>query len=203
MSEALLERNETDVTLAPELVRDVVHAIEVGDRSTVAKLTKPLHQADLADLIELLPHDRRAKLIKLMGADFDVAVLTELDETLKTELLELMPSDRVAEGVKALETDDAVYLLEDLEADEQAQILAKLPAPDRALVERSLDYPEESAGRLMQSEFVAVPPYWTVGQTVDYLRAADGLPQRFYEVFVIDAAFHLRSEEHTSELQSH
>ena len=195
MSEPVPEHGQTasltPETMAPALVREVIAGIEAGDRDTVSQAIAPLHQADLADLIELLSHDQRAELVKLLGADFDVGALTELDETLKTEMLDLLPSDRVVEGVKTLSSDDAVYLLEDLEADEQAQILAKLPAPERAVVKRNLDYPPECAGRLMQSEFVAVPPYWTVGQTIDFLRTEEGLPQRFYEVFVVDPTFHL------------
>ncbi|MHA1525131.1 MAG: magnesium transporter [Alphaproteobacteria bacterium] len=189
--ETLVSETLPSETLPPALVHSVVASIEAGNRDAVSRAIEPLHQADLADLIEFLSHDQRADLVKILGAEFDVGVLTELEEALKTEMLDLLPAERVVEGVKTLATDDAVYLLEDLEADEQAQILAKLPAPERAVVKRNLDYPPECAGRLMQSEFVAVPPYWTVGQTVDFLRTEMGLPQRFYEVFVVDPTFHL------------
>ena len=90
-----------------------------------------------------------------------------------------------------LDSDEAVYLIEDLDKEEQSEILAKLPSFERAAIERSLEYPEDSAGRIMQTDFIAVPPFWSVGQTIDYMREAEDLPDRFYEIFVVDPAFHL------------
>ena len=97
----------------------------------------------------------------------------------------------VAAGVSELESDDAVYILEDLDAPEQAEILAQMPAADRITLQRSLDYPEESAGRRMTSEFISVPPFWSVGQTIDYMRESEDLPDEFYEIFVVDPGFRL------------
>src|SRR5690606_24058221 len=94
-----------------------------------------------------------------------------------------------AAALTEMDSDDAVYLLEDMDEDEQRRILDQLPASERAALEQSLDYPEYSAGRLMQRELVAVPPYWDVGQTIDHLREADELPDEFYEIFVVDAAY--------------
>ena len=95
------------------------------------------------------------------------------------------------EALQTLDSDDAVYILEDLEEEDQAEILAQLPFTERIRLRRSLDYPEDSAGRRMQTEFVAVPPYWSVGQTIDYLRDSEDLPHSFAQIFVIDPTFHL------------
>ena len=117
--------------------------------------------------------------------------LPELDEAVRDQVLEAMPNEQVAEALQQLDSDDAVYVIEDLDKEEQSDILAKLPSFERAALERSLEYPEDSAGRIMQTDFIAVPPFWSVGQTIDYMREAEDLPDRFYEVFVVDPAYHL------------
>jgi magnesium transporter len=121
-----------------------------------------------------------------MGHDFDFSALTEVDDTVREEILEELPSETVAEGVRELDSDDAVVILEDLPKDEQAEILDQLPADERDALARSLEYPENSAGRRMQSEFIAVGPAWTVGQTIDYMRETPDLPERFWELYVVD-----------------
>lgn len=180
-----------DHALTPDLVGSISEAIEARSRPRVLELTGRLHRADLADLLELLKPEDRGGLIDLLGDAFDVEAVTELDEQLRDAVMERLPNESIAEAVKDLDTDDAVYLLEDLEERDRAQILEALPPLDRAAVKRSLEYPEDSAGRLMQTDFVAVPPYWTVGQTIDYMREEGDLPESFYEIFVVDPTFHL------------
>src|SRR5690606_27296287 len=110
----------------------------------------------------------------------------------RARVLEALPSAVVAEGVRELDSDDAVYILEDLEDVDQAEILSQIPAPERIALQRALDYPEESAGRRMQTEFIAVPPFWTVGRTIDFLREDhDDLPDAFYAIYVVDPAYRL------------
>jgi magnesium transporter len=144
-----------------------------------------LHESDVGDLIEALDGDLRPELIELMGADFDFTALTEVDDTVREEILEELEPETVAEGVRDLDSDDAVYILEDLPKDEQAEILEQLPPPERVALAKRLDYPEDSAGRRMQTEFIAVPPAWTVGQTIDYMRETEDLPERFFEIYVV------------------
>jgi magnesium transporter len=109
----------------------------------------------------------------------------------RDQVLEVMPTEQVAEALQQLDSDEAVYLLENLDKEEQSDILANLPHFERIALERSLEYPEDSAGRIMQTDLIAVPPFWSVGQTIDYMREADDLPDRFYEIFVVDPAYHL------------
>lgn len=177
--------------LSEGFVGRVRAAIAANDAAALRAYADELHEADLAALIEVLDPDERTGLIRLLGEDFDFTALTELDETLRVSILEALPAKTVAEGVRELDSDDAVTLLEDLEPEEQAEILAELPPVERAAVARSLEYPEESAGRLMQTDFVAVPPFWNVGQAIDYMREAEDLPDEFYMLFVVDAAYHL------------
>ena len=167
--------------------RQVAEAIDGRDAGLLRALVGELHESDTGDLIEALDADLRPQLIELMGADFDFTALTEVDDTVREEILEELEPETVAEGVRDLDSDDAVYILEDLPKEDQAEILEQLPPPERVALERSrLDYPEESAGRRMQTEFIAVPPIWTVGQTIDYMRETDDLPERFFEIYVVD-----------------
>ncbi|WP_081718356.1 magnesium transporter [Lutibaculum baratangense] len=170
-------------------VEAVGDAIENRDRKTLRDLCQDLHNADLADLIEQLDQERRTQLIQLLGRDFDFAVLTEVDDTVREQILEALPVAAVAAGLRDLDSDDAVYILEDLADQEQEEILARIPEFVRVRLRRSLDYPEETAGRRMQSDVIAVPPFWDVGRTIDYMRESDDLPDEFYELIVVDPSF--------------
>jgi magnesium transporter len=174
----------------PEFVEKVTGAIHAPDVPLLREIVAELHEADLGDLIEALDPDDRVALVELTGADFDFAALNEVDDTVREEILEELEPETVAEGVRELESDDAVELLEGLDEEDQEEILEKLPPTERDALERSLDYPENSAGRRMQTEFIAVPPDWTVGQAIDYMRDTPDLPDRFYEIYAVDKAQH-------------
>lgn len=165
----------------------------IADRDILAlkREVGDLHQSEVGDLLEaLLPEQRRA-LVELLGSDFDFSALTEVDEAIRLDIVDNLPNEQIAQAVQELDSDDAVYILEDLDQEDQDEILSQLPFTERIRLRRALDYPEESAGRRMQTEFVAVPPFWTVGQTIDYMREDKDLPDRFSEIFVIDATFKL------------
>ncbi len=193
MAEAaeLLTIRDEDDEISAFFLDAITEAIDAGDLAPLRELTYDLHEADLADLIELLPADKREKFVSTLGTELNYAVLTELEESVRDEVLEVLPNETLAEAVQELDTDDAVYLLEDLKDSEREDVLSKVPEVERAVVLRSLDFPEDSAGRLMQSDVVAVPPYWSVGQTIDYMRTAEDLPNSFFEIFVVDPTFHL------------
>jgi magnesium transporter len=180
------EFRDEDGVLRPEFVAATHAAIEAGDRERLAELVADLHESDLGELIEELDSEDRPRLITLLGRDFDFAALTEVDDAVREEILEEVPNEAIAEGMRDLDSDDAVYILEDLAEEDQEEVLANLPASDRVTLERSLDYPEESAGRRMQADVIAVPPFWTVGQTIDFMRDTDDLPETFYRIFVVD-----------------
>ena len=165
--------------------------IDAGDGAGLQALAEPLHESETADLIEALEPDERPKLVDLLGAEFDFTTLREVDEGVRDQIVETLDTETIAEGLGEIDSDDAVYILEDLDEEAQAEILAKLPFVERVRLRRALEYPEESAGRRMQTEFVAVPPFWSVGQTIDYLRKDERLPEEFNQVFVVDPSFKL------------
>lgn len=150
-----------------------------------------LHESELGDLIVALHPDQRIAMILLLGDDFDMTALTQVDEAIRLDIFEQIPNDRIASAIGDLDSDDAVYILEDLDEEDREEILAQLPFTERVRLRRALDYPESTAGRRMQTEFVAVPPFWTVGQTIDYMRNGEDLPEHFALIFVIDPTFKL------------
>jgi magnesium transporter len=176
---------------APELDRArlerILDAVEAGDATTVAAELEPLHAADIADLLEQISGPQRRALLSLYAVKIDGEILSELDESIREEVIEALPREVLAEAVRELETDDVVDILEDLEHSDQAFILDSLESEDRAAVESAMAWPEYSAGRLMQSETVTAPQDWTVGQTIDHLRAREWLPDQFYHVILVDA----------------
>jgi magnesium transporter len=184
--ERLPMRNEAG-DIRPEFIDEIARCIRTGDVAFLREVVAELHEADLGDLIEALEPDDRVSLVELTGADFHFSALNEVDDTVREEILEELEPETVAEGVRELESDDAVELLEDLDEEDQEEILEKLPPPERIAIERRLLYPENSAGRRMQTEFITVPPDWTVGQAIDYMRETPDLPDRFYEIYAVDA----------------
>jgi len=165
--------------------------VQASDVEALADDVSGLHESELGDLIETLESDSRRRFATLLGDRFDFSALTEVDEAVRLDVIDALPNEQIAVALQTLDSDDAVYILEDLEEEDQAEILAQLPFTERIRLRRSLDYPEDSAGRRMQTEFVAVPPYWSVGQTIDYLRDSEDLPHSFAQIFVIDPTFHL------------
>jgi magnesium transporter len=150
-----------------------------------------LHASEMGDVLEAIQAEQRRALVSLLGEDFDLSALTEVDEAIRLDIVEHLPNERIAAAIGEMDSDDAVYILEDLDQEDQEEILSKLPFTERVRLRRSLDYPESTAGRRMQTEFVAVPPFWTVGQTIDYMREDDDLPESFTQIFVIDPTFKL------------
>ncbi len=178
--------------LNSNFIEDLRGCLEAQDAKSARLQTRDLHAADLADALQALNSQERVALISLLGKNFDVEALAELDEGTRDSLIEALPAEVVASAIKKLDTDDAVYLLEDLDREDRAEILAKVSKEDRAALSRALDYPEDTAGRLMQNEFVAVPEFWTVGQVIDHTRSARGLPESFVEIYVTNESFNLK-----------
>ncbi len=177
--------------LDSDLVEAVEKALDRGDGESVRALIEPLHDADIADLVQSLGADERREFVGMIRAEFRPGILVELDERVRDEVVDQLGLAETAAAVAELDTDDAVDVIAELDEEEQQQILEAIPAADRTLIEQGLAYPEDSAGRLMQRELVAVPSFWTVGETIDHLRKSadetpDDLPHDFYDIFVVD-----------------
>ena len=179
---------DADDRLKPAFVRAVLDAIDSGDAEGARALVEPLHPADIADLFELAPADQRAALATAITELLDGDVLAEMNDYVREELIDALDPRQVADIAAELDTDDAVAIIEDMDAADQREVLRALDPDDRAAIEEALSFPEESAGRLMQRELIAVPEHWTVGNVLDYLRGNEELTTDFWEVFVVDPA---------------
>ena len=172
-----------------EFINTFSEKIENGNIAFINQTLKDLHEADVANLIENLDPSTRVKLIELESFDINPEIFIELNESIQSEVLQLLSIDSVIKIIKRLESDNVIKILENLEKDTKEQVLEKLPPKDNFLLEEGLSYPKDSAARIMQREFTAVPNNWTVGQTIDYLREDKDLPEEFLEIFIVDNDF--------------
>jgi magnesium transporter len=175
-----------DNRLRREFVDEITSSLDIQQTERVQMLVDQLHPADIADLIELMDPEHRALLIPALGERLDADVIAELNDWVRDDVFAVLNPREVADVVTQLDTDDAVAIIEDLEADQQREVLRAMPTEDRAAIEEALAYPEESAGRLMQRDLIAVPEYWTIGKVIDHLRENPELTTEFWEIFVVD-----------------
>ncbi|MCH6587751.1 MAG: magnesium transporter [Proteobacteria bacterium] len=182
--------SEEDYGLSAELIHGVEDALEAGRDEAALALTAELHEADLADLLESLTHDERRQLIEVLGEAFYPEVLPYIDAAVREEVIDQLGPERLARLLSALDSDDAVEVFEDLDEEFQHRILTALPQAYRHILEESLSYPEDSAGRIMQREVVVIPSAWTLGETIDYMRAAEDLPDDFYDLYIVNPKHH-------------
>ncbi|KIT17772.1 magnesium transporter [Jannaschia aquimarina] len=182
-----LPEPEDDRELDQARLRAIQDALAHEQGAAIDHLLEPLHEADIADLLEQLGDVERRTLLRLWSGQIDGEILSELDEAIREEVIEELPPDEVAEAVRGLNTDDIVDVIENLDDETRADaILEALDDIDRIAVEQALGFPEYSAGRLMQREVVTAPSHWTVGQAIDHLRGASDLPEQFYHVILVD-----------------
>lgn len=184
------ESLDAENTLKPEFVRRVRDSLDAGENDAVYGMVEGLHPADIADLFELLDSDERPALALAISDLMGSEVYAELNDYVREDIVEQLPAETVADIAEQLDTDDAVAMLEDLDEEDQQAVLAEMEPEDRAAIETALSYPEESAGRLMSRDFVAVPEHMTVGDLIDFLRESGELANEFWEVFIVDARFH-------------
>ncbi len=178
--------------LDTEVIGALIAALDSGDHGRVHALCDALHASEVADVIEQISSANRAGLMTVLGDRFDADTLAELDDTVREEVIEYMGVKSLAQALTELDSDDAVDVLTELDEEDQRQILEAIPLEDRTFIEESLKYPDDSAGRLMQRELVSVPEFWSIGETIDYMRhsaedAPDTLPTHFYDIFIVDA----------------
>ncbi len=172
-----------------EYIKVVTDKIDSNDAVFISNSFKEMHPADAADIIEHLSENYRENLIKLNNFKIDPEVFVEVNEAVQTEIIKYLSTDSIVYILKNLESDDSIKILENLEEKRKNDILGSLPPKDRFILLESLSYPEDTAARIMQREFTAIPSNWSVGQTIDYLRENKDLPDEFLEIFIVDNEF--------------
>jgi magnesium transporter len=177
---------DEDDRLRPDFVRRVLAAVHDGEAEAARDLVRPLHPADRADLVELTPEEQRPALAEALGDLIDADVIAEMNDYVREDIVEALEPEQVADIASELDTDDAVAIIEDMDREDQAAVLAAMAPADRAAIQNALSYPEESAGRLMQRDLVAVPEHVSVGDVIDRLRDEKDLTSDFWEIYVVD-----------------
>ena len=181
------EALDEDYVLTASFVEKVVDAADDGDGIRLRSLLEDLHPADVADLMGFLTAEHRGVVVLWLPPELLAETLPELDDGIREEVLERVAPGTLAEALQELDSDDAAAVVEDLEDDQREKVLAAMPATDRAAIESSLGYAEDSAGRLMQREVMAAPLFWSVGDTIDHVRAqGEDLPELFFDIYVVD-----------------
>ena len=164
----------------------LVRLLEEGKDEEVIRQVGGIHHSDLADAVGLLSGSLRKRLLALLKVELDPDLLFELEDHLRKEVTEQLSSKEVAEIISEMDSDEAVQVLEDMDLEDRKEILDQVPEEEREDIEVGLAYPEDSAGRRMQTDLVSVGTNWDVGKTIDYLREEDDLPEEFLDVFVVD-----------------
>jgi magnesium transporter len=178
--------HDEDNRLTPEFIDQVVEHVEAGEVGQARALVEPLHPADIADLFELAPAHAREALASAIADLLDGDVLAEMNDWVRDGVVDALEPQQVADLASELDTDDAVAIIEDMDEEDQRAVLRAMEPDDREAIENALSFPEESAGRLMQRDLVAVPEHWRIGDIVDYVRGNGDLTEDFWEVFVVD-----------------
>ncbi len=184
-----IKDRKVNIDFNKEFIKVINEKIKNQDTDFLAKSLKELLPADSADIIENLSLENRSKLIELEGFNIDPEIFIELNESIQTEIFLLLSVESIASLLKKLESDNALKILENLDKSKKETVLNRLPPKDRFLLEEGLSYPEDTAARIMQREFTAIPSNWSVGQTIDYLRENKDLPDEFLEIFIVDSDF--------------
>jgi magnesium transporter len=176
--------------VSPDLLAAVLDALETKNAMHLERIVLNMPAEDLADLLHLCTPENREAILDLVKQHLDPEVLPLLDDSVREDIVEQLDTRELAEAITSLETDDAAEVMETLDRDAQRQVLSALPADERDALRTVLSYPDESAGRLMQRELIAVPEDWHVQQAVDYIRSKPELPDAFYDVFVVNGEGH-------------
>lgn len=149
-----------------------------------------MHPADFSDQFEELTTDQREDLIERAPELITGDVLTELEDEVVEDILPLISSSQLAGAITDLDNDEATQIIEEMDEAQRDEVMEALAPADRASLQASLDFDDETIGRLMQREFVAAPPFWTVGDTIDHMRSAsERLPDVFFNIYIVDTAF--------------
>jgi magnesium transporter len=177
----------SDAAILRQTLKRIYRFLKTNNVSKLKKVIESLHYADIADVLEVLNHEERLEIIKFIPLEIEAAVFLDLDPNIRSELLNYVSADAIARIVNNLESDDALNFIEDLTFEQQTNVIRFLSKKEQEFLNEALSYDEDSAGRLMQRELVAVPRFWTVAQVKRYIKTADFLPDKIFNVYIIDA----------------
>ncbi len=181
------KEDEISFTLSDSEIQSIEENIEDGQEEAVETAVANLNAPDCAELLGKVSDEHRQILLDQHASAIAPDAYAELDPELCKDVLEDMEAPQVAEIISSLESDDALEVIENLDDDFQKEVIRRLPFKTRISVEEGLNFPENSAGRLLQRKFISIPQTWTVGETIESLQASsdDDIPEVFSDIFIL------------------
>ena len=165
----------------------VIGALAEKSPQAISEQLDRLHPAEIANLLEALPHDDRDPVWELIDADTLGEVLAEVEDQIRAARMLQMQPQALARTAQTLDVDDAVDILQDLPEQVMEDVLRSMDAQNRSLLETALAYPEDTAGGLMAVEdFIAVRADVTLEVVLRYLRAKGEIPEKTDRLVVVD-----------------
>ena len=175
------------IGISSEVVNNIISDVDSNKREKVTLFINKIHPADAADLLEMLSEEYRKKVIYMLSDKFPEEILPSMNVPILVSIIEYFKLDHLTKMLSALDSDDITYVLEICDEKLRKKILLGMPNDLKKLIKKSLNYAEDSAGRIMQTDYVSVPLNWTIGQVVDYLRRSKAVPDEFYALFAVDS----------------
>ncbi|MBF97145.1 MAG: Magnesium transporter MgtE [Alphaproteobacteria bacterium MarineAlpha9_Bin4] len=173
--------------ITSEIVNDIIAYVDNNKKEKIISFLTKNHPADAADLLEMLSEDYRKKVIYILAEKFPEEILPSMNVPILVSIIEYFKLAHLIKMLSILDTDDIIYVLEICDENLRKKILLGMPNNLKKLIKKSLNYAEDSAGRIMQTDYVSVPFNWTIGQVIDYLRRSKAVPDEFYALFAVDS----------------
>ena len=175
------------IVLNSDLITKVISELGNENFTFIINLIEELHPADTADLLETLNSEDRKKVVKIIKENFPSETLPSMNVPILLDIIEEFEISHLVRMLSELDTDDITYVLEICEEKLRKEVLKNLPKELQKLIKKALTYDEDSAGRIMQTDYVSIPVSWNIGQVVDYLRMSKRVPDEFYALFAVDS----------------
>ncbi|WP_168464499.1 magnesium transporter [Wolbachia endosymbiont of Ctenocephalides felis wCfeT] len=173
--------------LDQKVISDLIESINGQELENIHKIVKTIDSVQLAYFLSTAINDHREKLINILNDNLLSEALVHVVPDLQIRIIETLGAEHAARLLAFLDIEDIVTIVKDLDEKPLENILDYLPSRTRKSVEELLSYPEESAGRLTHKDMVIAPYYWTLNQLTDFLRNYKKIPEKFYQIFVINS----------------
>ena len=179
--------NTNSIGITSQTVSDIVTYVDNNKKEKVISLLNKIHPADTADVLEMLSEEYRKNVIFILSDKFPAETLPSMNVPILISIIEYFSLEHLIKMLSTLDTDDVTYVLEICDEELRKKVLLGMPNDLKKLIKKSLNYSEDSAGRIMQTDYVSVPVNWTIGKVIDYLRLSKAVPDEFYALFAVDS----------------
>ena len=175
--------------LTKEFINQIIHALEREDSEFIVKAIHPLHPADIAEVLEIIDLHKAQLLFRLLDKTLAAEVLVEIEEDTREQFLTSFSSKEIADSIKKMDSDDATDVIQDLPEELQEEVLNVLKDNNQSSdISMLMNYDENSAGGIMDLDFVSANWNWTVKNALQKLREQVENVDQIYTIYVVDSA---------------